>query len=139
MANYTCASRTNYFRVTDEAEYEKLFNCLCSEDSIEDMSETRNSVIYHAFGSYGSIDYCDDSDPDSMDDIEVFAKKLQKIMPDDDAFILFESGNEKLRYVTGTALIVTKNSIKCPSIQKIAIDMCKSLLGNDNFDTQTSY
>ena len=116
MANYTCASRTNYFRVTDEAEYEKLFNCLCSEDSIEDMSETRNGVIYHAFGSYGSIDYCDDSDPDSMDDIEVFAKKLQKIMPDDDAFILFESGNEKLRYVTGTALIVTKNSIEYLSL-----------------------
>jgi len=24
-------------------------------------------------------------------------------------------------------------------IQEIAIDMCKSMLGNDNFDTQTSY
>lgn len=39
MANYTCASRTNYFRVTDETEYDKLFNRLCSEDGIEDMSE----------------------------------------------------------------------------------------------------
>lgn len=139
MANYACASRTNYFRVTDETRYETLFNHLCSEDSIEDMSETRDGVIYHAFGCYSSIDYYDDSDPDSMDDIGVFAKELQKIMPDDDAFILFESGNEKLRYVTGTALIVTKNDIEQLSIQKTAIDMCKSMLGNDNFDTQTSY
>lgn len=112
MANYTCASRTNYFRVTDEAEYEKLFNCLCSEDSIEDMSKTRNGVIYHAFGSYGSIDYCDDSDPDSMDDIEVFAKKLQKIMPDDDAFILFESGNGKLPSICANHCWATTTSIR---------------------------
>ena len=38
MANYTAASRTNYFRVTDEDKYSELFSNLTSEDIINDFT-----------------------------------------------------------------------------------------------------
>ena len=62
MANYTATSRTNYFRVTDEAAYQNLFGELLSESGIEDFSEEVDGILWHGFGSYGSIEY---EDPES--------------------------------------------------------------------------
>lgn len=136
MANYTCASRTNYFRVTDEEAYGKLFANLVSDDPIEDMSETRDGVLYHAFGCYSPVDFhWVNNDEDNMD---VFANTLQQILPEDEAFILLEAGNEKLRYVTSHVIIITKNAIKYLSMEDIALEECKKILG-DNFTTRMSY
>ena len=138
MANYSCTTRTNYFRVTDEAAYEKIFNNLCSESTLEDFTETKDGKIMHGFGCYSNIEYYIDSSEDADSDFDAFLTELQKILPDDEAFILFESGNEKLRYVTGYATIVTNKTIETLSIEDLAIKRCKELLGND-FTTQTTY
>jgi hypothetical protein len=142
MANYMGTSRTNYFRVTDEDKYQELFkNLRSTEDDIHDFTTDNNGVIYHGFGSYSSIDYVvsvDDEYDDEEYDFDAFLHELQKILPDDEAFMYFESGYEKLRYVGGYVLVCTNKEIRSTSLDHWAIEQAKQLLGDD-FTTQTSY
>ena len=145
MANYMGVSRTNYFRVTDESKYQELFNNLCSEDEIHDFTKEKDGVIYHGFGCYGSVEYMvnvtveGESEEDDYEyDFDTFLKELQQIIPDDEAFMYFESGYEKLRYVTGFVIVCTNKEIKSMSLESWAITQVKQLLG-ENFTTQIEY
>ena len=138
MANYMATARTNYFRVTDEKRYAELFKGLCSEGEVYDFTEEKDGVIYHGFGSYDSITWVDDDDECWDYDLDGFLTELQKILPDDEAFIYFESGHEKLRYITGFSIIVTSREIVSNNIETWAIRKAKELLGND-FITQIDY
>lgn len=142
MANYNSCSRTNYFRVTDEAKYKKLFKKLTSDGEVEDLSkEENNGVLYHAFGAFGSVDYIIQSkDNDDYEyDFDFFLKEIQKILPEKEAFIYMESGHEKLRYVVGFAIIVTKDKIETVNIQRDALDKAREMLGDIEFNSELSY
>lgn len=135
MANYVAAARTNYFRVTDEQKWQGLFEGLCAED-IEDFSEVKNGVMYHGFGGYDSIDYFD---PDTEEySFDLFLRKLQKILPEDEAFIYFETGHEKLRCVTGCVIVCTSRDIESMSLSEWALKTAKYMVGSD-FETQMDY
>ena len=135
MANYESIIRTNYFRVTDEEKYNELFNNLCAEDTIHDFSYTDdNGVIWHGFGSYGNV-YCEEDDDYSLGE---FYSGIQSILPADEALITFEIGNEKLRYLVGIAVVVTKDSFDVMDLNRLAIDKAKVRIG-DWFVTQTDY
>lgn len=131
MANYECASRTNYFRVTDEEKYQELFGKF-TDNIVQDFSKEIDGIIYHGFGAYDSVEYCLECD------FNVFIKELRKILPEDEAFILFESGNEKLRYVTGVAYVCTRHNEKCFDLNTLAVQHAKNILGDD-FQTETCY
>ena len=136
MANYMGVCRTNYFRVTDEAAYQKLFNKLCGEDVIQDFTREENGVTYHGFGCFGCIDF---EDENGDWNIEAFFAELQKILPDDEAFVLMEGGHEKLRYVIGCVDIVTKDRREFMDIQTYAIQHAKKMLRNPEFKTELEY
>lgn len=139
MANYECISRTNYFRVTDEVRYKELFDNLISEsDDVFDFTKLKEDVVYHGFGSYGSVDYEEGIDEDGYPvlNFDLFLSELQKILPEKEAFMFFESGHEKLRYITEYVTICTKNEILTLSLENIAISKAKELLGDD-FTTET--
>ena len=137
MANYMAVTRTNYFRVTDEDRYKELFEMLISEDDIQDfIKRTEDGVILHGFGCYGDVEYYDD-DADEYD-FDEWLSKLQEIIPDDEAFILESSGYEKLRYVTGWVVVVTRKEIASISCDSWAKKKAKELLG-EYFETQTDY
>ena len=144
MANYYCASRTNYFRVTDEKRYKELMSHLCAED-LHDFTETRDGVTYHGFGSYGSIYYSADDDNenefpcDQENDMDYFFDELAKILPENEAFILLEGGHEKLRYVSGWALVVTRKGHRYISLENAAMAAARELLNDPEFTTQCSY
>ena len=136
MANYTCVARTNYFRVTDEGKYQELFKKLVSDDDIVDFTKTsEDGIILHGFGSYGSIDFMTDADEYNFDE---FIKKLQSILPEDEAFMFFEAGHEKLRYVCGYCVVVTNKEVRSLSIDDYALTVAKQLLGDD-FTTKIDY
>ena len=139
MANYCCSARTNYFRVTDEKRYLELLNTLASDEgevfAFDEKSE--DGTPTHAFGAYGVI-YCY-HDGNEEDDFDWFISELQKILPDDEAFIFFEAGHEKLNYVNGYTTIVTRSNIENISLEGEAIETAKKLLGNETFETKTSY
>ena len=147
MSNYYANSRTNYFRVTDEVRFAELFaNLVADEDEVCDFTKLDdNGVALHAFGGYGSIDYRvpilndDESDDDYDYDFDGFLEELQKILPEDEAFIYMESGHEKLRYVTGISIVVTKTKIETLDIRSGAIALARKLLNNDKFQTQMEY
>lgn len=128
MANYYATSRTNYFRVTDEEKYQEIFSKLSSEAGIEDFSETKDDgSIIHGFGSYSNIAFENEDDDGNFSDT---LSELQKILPEDEAFIYLESGYEKLRYVTGFYIIVTKDRISSGDIHTHAIEKAREMLGN---------
>ena len=140
MANYIATARTNYFRVTDEERYAELFAGLLSEDQIYDFTKTdSDGVTRHCFGSYDAIDWYAEEDEDHEDpDFGRFLIELQRILPEDEAFMYFEAGHEKLRYVTGCTVVVTANRIRRMSIDDWAMKTAEELLG-EGFTTQIDY
>lgn len=66
-----------------------------SEDEIEDFTETKDGITYHGFGAYASVEYLNNDEYD----FDIFLEELQKILPKDEAFMYFEVGHEKLRFL----------------------------------------
>lgn len=139
MANYESTFRTNYFRTSDDEKYAELFKGIYGE-SLEDFTMNIDGVLWHGFGGYGSVGWCaDPNDEPDCDDLSGFYAELQKILPDDEAFILMEAGAEKLRYVTGYADIVTAHSYDSVSLSEMARHTARKLLGNPEFQTRLEY
>lgn len=147
MANYNCSIRTNYFHVKDAEKFREFMNhVLGSEDNIDLWEKTDNSGCpVFGFGCYGSIlGYVEGTDEDDEDfdaDIayDAFIDGLSNHVADDDAIIIFEAGNEKLRYVVGSALVITRFNTKYLDVQKMAVETAAKLLKNPEFDTQCEY
>lgn len=137
MANYIEMARTNYFRVIDEKRYKELFDKLISEDEVYDFTKVdENGAIWHAFGSYGYIDYQVTEDDYDRDE---FFKEMQKILPDDEALIFMAAGHEKLRYIIGFSLIVTNKDIQYINTIDNAIDTARVMLQNPGWTTVPDY
>lgn len=118
MANYECACRTSYFRVTDEEKYAEMFSRLSGEGDIKDFTEKdEHGDVWHAFGCYGSI-YVEDEDGEESPDISNWFEELSKIVREGDACVYMEAGYEKLCYVMGDLIVamhgcVEYNSLEC--------------------------
>lgn len=135
MADYISLSRTNYFRVTDEAAYRAFYSCLRTEnEALCDFTTEKDGTIWHGFGMYGTID-----DNDSEDEIEDWLHKLQKLLPKDEAMILLEIGHEKLRYLVGEYTVVTSKVIEYGNIEDAAINTARRLLHDPSLTTKIEY
>lgn len=66
----------------------------------------------------------DDADPIERD-MEDFYEKLQKILPENEVFVLTEISHDRLEYVTGTVTVVTSDVIRTSSMR----DMASQLAG----------
>lgn len=142
MANYNCAYRTNYYHVTNETLYKEILAGISSEDFETFQKLEPDGRILYGFGGFGDMLWhnLEEGDIDNGDsDIEEFYKALQGVLPEDEALILMESGNEKLKYVTGLATIVTRRNIEYLSLTQIAQEKAGELLGNLEYSTQMEY
>lgn len=134
MANYNIVSRTNYFRVTDEARYQELISCLYTDsgDKVDHVSYTgEDGVTRHMFGAYGVISYAEMEEEREDNSITEFTEKLQEILPDNEAFVLLEIGNEKLRDVTATAIICTRDKDQIIDFAELLSNAVGTMLGSD--------
>ena len=69
MSSYISASRTNYFRVTDEEKYNELCrNLIVEGDTISHFTWEKDGILYHGFGAYCEIEYFDKNDPENDPD-----------------------------------------------------------------------
>lgn len=118
MANYVCVSRTNYFKVTDP---DKLRDLVAKLDDAALWEREDGSF---AFGSYNSLIYCCDEE---LNEVNIVSE-LQAILPDDEAIIITEVGNAKLRYLVGWCTIITKDAQYDINVQEIAKDKARELL-----------
>ena len=115
MANYISATRTNYFRVTDEGRYTEIFaNLYGYEDDVEDFTRTlEDGSVQHGFGAFGEIGYAKDESYEPLsagDEICDFLEDLAEILPEGEVCVVENAGWEKLRYVVGQAWIASKHA-----------------------------
>ena len=146
MANYCCTIRTNYFHVKDEAEFRSLMEQVYgSEDAVEvwEKRDDEGNMTF-GFGCYGGIAGIRDTDDDEDDDLEEtafdrFLEKLQQCIAENDAVIILEAGNEKMRYVVGTALILTNKACEYLDIAELAEKRAAELLASPSWKTKLMY
>ena len=134
MADFIGRTRTNYFRVTDEERYSEIFGKLSGD--VQDFTEEAEGDLLHGFGSWGPIDYFDEDCDDGG--LDGFLSALQPILPEDEAFICFLVGGEKLRYLEGLAIVCTRDEVSYLDLDSWARRKAKKLLGED-FKTRTTY
>ena len=144
MANYCCTIRTNYFHVKDDENFRALMNRVYGcEDSVELWEEKdENGRTVFGFGVYGGISGFRDPDDDDVDDdlsYDIFIDKLQASVADDDAIIILESGNEKMRYVIGSAIIITNSGYEYMEITDFAVKKAAEMLHNPSWKTRCEY
>lgn len=138
MANYCCTIRTNYFKVKNEEQFRAIIEKTEGEGDIEvwEVKDSDGNKRF-GFGLYGSIfgltEYGHENDYDN------FIQALQYCVADDDAILIFESGNEKLRYVVGIATVITSNKVEYLDMEHIACRKAAELLNNGKWETQCSY
>lgn len=146
MANYYCTTRTNYFHVKDEQKFRDVIAKVeCDEDQLEVWKEPDGTF---GFGAYASIlgfpvqvegvsekdaQYCQDYD------YEEFANALAECVADDDAIIITEVGNEKMRYVNGHAVVITSKEIRNINLEAQAIIAAQDMLNNKKWNTEMHY
>lgn len=98
--------------------------------------------ITFSFGTYGPIfGYVNGADEENEDfdaDIayDAFVNGLQRYVAEDDAVIIAEAGNEKLRSVVGTVLVITNSDTKYLDIWEIAVETARKILKNVNYNTE---
>ena len=146
MANYCFAYRTNYFKVKDNEKFKEFMTHVYAEDLEVFHKQDENGNELYGFGGYGGIsgyfnnkNEYEDSDEAWDNAYDNLIDGLAKQVAEDDAILLFEVGNEKLRYVVGSVSIITNNGYKYEEIKNVGIELAKKMLNNPNYDTQCSY
>lgn len=93
------------------------------------------------FGCYGGIAGIGDTDDDDLEEtaFDRFLEKLQQCVAEDDAVIILEAGNEKMRYVIGTALILTNKACEYLDIAELAEKRAAELLAIPSWKTKLTY
>ena len=157
MANETVQTRTNYFSVTDEGKFQAIITACIGSGEIRAMRKMMDDgVVKHAFCCEGSIRGLPyrliDGDmaasyekPGSYADLDAdicwdfFTDAIQEILPEGDAIIIFEAGNEATRYFMCYSAIITKHEIQFISLQKEAVLTARRMLLDPSFDTCMGY
>lgn len=129
MANYESCTTTNYFQVTSEQELQDLVSRIDCEAEIEISSSTEKGKIYYSLCAYGSFCGVDDNE-----DLEELYKKFQRILPDGEVFVLFETGHEKLRYVGGYTVVITNEIYQSESLHDFATKMARTITNNPTYE-----
>lgn len=145
MANYIAKSRTNWFRVTDEEQFQKLCAELVGgEDAIEFCEEGDDEGLWHMFYCHDTIScYPKDVrfeedvaiDPETGEEADTFPidgwiEDLRKVLHPNDPFAYFEIGSEKMRYLVGYAFLATRETpVECIDIQNWVLERSREILG----------
>ena len=115
-----------------------------ADDTIEifdDRHDSNGNKVF-GFGCYGSIRGFYDPEVDDWDDdcdYDAFIEELAKCVVDDEAILIFESGHEKMRYVTGSCVIVTSKETKYLNIKQIAVAEAQRILEKPDYQTICEY
>lgn len=138
MADYNGRVLTNYFRVEDEQALRSLLNRCAANGKIEVYQKMINGVAHFSFRCMGEIYGVSDSEDDEGDYGE-FIVCLQSLLPKGEALILLEAGGEKLNYLRGVALVLTKYSSETIDIKLEALQSARDQLDNPVYDTRMDY
>ena len=146
MATYCCAYRTNYFKVKNNEKFKEFMTHVYAEDLEVFHKKDENGNELYGFGGYGGIsgyfnneNEYEDSDEAWDNAYDNLIDGLAKQVAENDAILLFEVGNEKLRYVVGSVAVITSKGYEYRDITNVGVEIAKQMLNNPNYDTQCSY
>lgn len=157
MADYNSKTRTNYFSVTDEDQFRKIMAACKGSDQIHACDNEKGGderkVGFYCDGSilglpYKLVDdepvvtFDEDEEEEDLDcDIsgDLLFKALQEMLPDGEAIIITTVGSEKMRYLSGGCVVLTKDDEQYVDLSSKAIELARSMLRNPNFTTQDDY
>ena len=142
MAKYNCVTRSSYFYVVDEFEYEKFRQHIVVRDIYERIEfwhkvgdKLKSDSVYdgknmkHAFGCYtkllGYVEDIEHYDCELMKpspDYDLFLQKLSEIVAPGSACIITEVGNNGLRFIGAKADIVTHKNHRRLTLHSIVRD-----------------
>lgn len=144
MANYECVVRTNYFHVKDEERFRALMDVV-SAGNLEfwEKKDEKGSPTF-AFGSdgtiYGISNITEGSKCEADEEFcDEFLYQLKDLVADSEAVIIMEAGHEKLKYVTGTATVITSRAVVYIDLDKAACESARGLLDNPDYDPVMCY
>ena len=126
MANYYVTGRTNYFKVNDVEKLKKLAAKIPTEDGEAIVIEGDKNT--YAIAGFGVLSQYYDEELDDFVDIH---EKIQELLPDGEACIIIEIGNEKLTYLNAAADIITNKKVVCINLYQYASQMARKLLDDD--------
>lgn len=145
MANYESCIRTNYFHVNDPEEFKKYMRRVYgTEDSVElwEEKDSDGNPVF-GFGTMGGIGgvYPEVESTEDIEDsdYDTVINDLHTFVADGDAIIILECGNEKLRYIVGSAIVITKDQCESLDIADLAASLAAKLLGDPNWCTRCEY
>lgn len=134
--------KTNYFRVTDEKEFRSLISDICVRGNshspeILTITDDDNATKYAitATGSLLGINIGSYEEPDY--DFDTFVRKLQTIIPDDDAVIIYSIGYDVPYYVSGKYDVITNKTWVSESLKSLAEEKARACLNNPNWTTRS--
>ena len=146
MANYNCTIRTNYFHAKDNEKFEQFMTHVYGEDLEVFHSADSNGNKVYGFGGYGGIAGYFNKEEDYEDNDEAwdnaydnFIDGLVTHVTEDDAILIFESGNEKLRYVVGSVAVITSKGYEYRDIRDVGMEMARQMLNNPDYTTRCEY
>ena len=151
MADYHAKIRTNCFAVTDEMKFRNIISSCSANDEIiifdEKQDDGSKKYGFYCFGSIYGLPETEDNDTavnseesseyeDCDYSYDLFTQALQEIIPDDEAVIIIEIGNEKMRYLVGRCTVITRNDVKYGDIVSVAEKLAQEMLGNSSYETE---
>ena len=136
MANYYEMTRTNYFKITDSDKFKEICEEITSESGVEFDVTEKDGKLYGCISSESIIML---NDEDESVDVESFYKKLQTVLEEDDAIIFTSIGHEKLRYLVGMIIVITKDDIQYINLEDKAMELARTMLKNPEWNTVNSY
>ena len=146
MANYQCAVRTNYFHVKDSALFRQFMARVYGSESSVELWEKKDAggQIMFGFGAYGGIGGLRNAAEDMSETVsetayDEFICGLQQHVREDDAVIILESGQEKLRYLVGSAEIVTCTGYDHLDILELVRHHAAAMLDDPGWQTELHY
>lgn len=145
MADYSGVFRSNYFRVTDVQKLKEIVSKMDTTYGSVELFE--DDAPYYGFGGDGDLlgiwpeteNETQTDDEYLESDFDLMIQKLQEILVDDDAIIIMFSGNEKLCYVVGSAMVITKTESRFLNVKELAKDAARVILQDDTWDTICEY
>jgi hypothetical protein len=136
MANYYATTRSNYFRVKDNAAFEAWCAARNLKFWTKDIGEMGTCYAISAdtmdCGGWPSHDPEEDADID-------FTAELALHLNAKDIAVLFETGAEKLRYITGEALAVHSDGRVVELSLHEIYERAEAEFGADVYITNGSY
>lgn len=128
MANFEIVTVTNNFKVNNKAKLYEFLGKLIGEDIYTDAYIDKDGNIYGWFGAYSDIMYDFRNNEDKEEDyddldyeksFDEMVKVIQEILTEDSYCAIKSAGNEKLRFVSGDIVYITKKEVDIYSLQGI--------------------